>query len=42
VLARGYTITGHEGVTILKSKQLKSGMEIQTTFLDGNIKSTVS
>jgi exodeoxyribonuclease VII large subunit len=41
VLARGYSITSHEGKTITKAAALHAGMKIQTTFLDGNIKSTV-
>jgi len=41
VLARGYTITSHNGQTITKSSTLKSGMNIQTTFQDGSIKSIV-
>jgi exodeoxyribonuclease VII large subunit len=41
VLARGYTITSHNGTTITKSSSLKSGMNIQTTFQDGSVKSIV-
>src|SRR6186713_1317218 len=41
VLARGYTITSHHGTTIIKSSTLKSGMDIQTTFQDGSVKSIV-
>ncbi len=41
VLARGYTITSHQGTTITKSSTVKSGMNIQTTFQDGSIKSIV-
>ncbi len=41
VLARGYTITSHEGKTITQAKSAQKGMDIQTTFADGVIKSTV-
>ena len=41
VLARGYTITSHEGKTITQAERLEQGMIIQTTFLDGTIKSKV-
>jgi exodeoxyribonuclease VII large subunit len=41
VLARGYTITSREGKTMTKAEQLEQGMIIQTTFLDGTIKSKV-
>jgi len=41
VLSRGYSITSHEGQTITKAAVLKPGMKIQTTFIDGQIKSTV-
>ena len=41
VLARGYTITSREGKTITQAEQLEQGMIIQTTFLDGTIKSKV-
>lgn len=41
VLARGYSITSHEGQTITTIAMLKEGMKIQTTLIDGNINSTV-
>ena len=41
VLARGYSITSREGKTITQAEQLQQGMIIQTTFLDGNVKSKV-
>lgn len=41
VLSRGYTITSLEGQTITKAAALQPGMKIQTTFIDGQIKSTV-
>ena len=41
VLARGYTITSYDGKTVTKAESLKSGMNIQTIFIDGTIKSTV-
>jgi exodeoxyribonuclease VII large subunit len=41
VLARGYTITSSHGKTITLKTQVQSGMEIQTTFRDGSIKSIV-
>ena len=41
VLARGYTITSYEGKTISNAQALQSGMTIQTTFADGQIKSKV-
>jgi exodeoxyribonuclease VII large subunit len=41
VLARGYSITSYEGQTITHAASLQPGMKIQTTFIDGNIKSTV-
>ncbi|HJW29340.1 MAG TPA: exodeoxyribonuclease VII large subunit, partial [Saprospiraceae bacterium] len=41
VLARGYTITSHNGITITKSGNTSKGMRIQTTFQDGQINSTV-
>ena len=41
VLSRGYSITSHEGQTITKAAALQPGMKIQTTFIDGQIKSTV-
>lgn len=41
VLARGYTITSFLGKTLVKAEEVKPGMEIQTTFIDGAIKSKV-
>lgn len=41
VLARGYTITSHEGQTLTHAASLSSGMTIQTTFMDGTVKSKV-
>lgn len=41
VLARGYSITSREGKTITQAEQLEQGMIIQTTFLDGTVKSKV-
>ena len=41
VLARGYTITSFQGKTLSKASDVKSGTEIQTTFIDGAIKSKV-
>lgn len=41
VLSRGYTITSVEGQTITQADALKSGMTIQTTFIDGTVKSKV-
>ncbi len=41
VLARGYTITTHEGKSLNHSSQLNRGMTIQTTFQDGTVKSIV-
>jgi exodeoxyribonuclease VII large subunit len=41
VLARGYTITSHEGKTITHANVLSTGMTIQTTFMDGTIKSKI-
>lgn len=42
VLARGYTITSHEGKTMTSATALHAGMNIQTAFRDGTIKSTVT
>ena len=42
VLKRGYTITSHKGQTITSSTVLEEGMEIQTTFQDGSVKSIVA
>ncbi len=41
VLARGFTITSHQGKTITKATAVKAGMDIQTTFIDGVVKSKV-
>jgi exodeoxyribonuclease VII large subunit len=41
VLSRGYTITSVEGQTITHANALASGMTIQTTFIDGTVKSKV-
>ena len=41
VLSRGYTITSVAGQTITHANTLASGMTIQTTFIDGTIKSKV-
>ena len=41
VLARGYTITTKDGRSLTTSKQLQPGMDIQTIFHDGMIKSKV-
>ena len=41
VLARGYTITSVEGHTITSAHALKAGMDIQTTFMDGTVKSKI-
>ena len=41
VLSRGYTITSVEGQTITHAHELASGMIIQTTFIDGTVKSKV-
>ncbi|MGB3080443.1 MAG: exodeoxyribonuclease VII large subunit, partial [Saprospiraceae bacterium] len=41
VLARGYTITTHDGKSVNHSSQLNRGMTIQTTFQDGTVKSIV-
>ncbi|MEP6796317.1 MAG: exodeoxyribonuclease VII large subunit, partial [Saprospiraceae bacterium] len=41
VLARGYTITTHNGKSVNHSSQLDRGMTIQTTFQDGTVKSIV-
>ncbi len=41
VLSRGYTITSVEGRTITHAEALLAGMTIQTTFIDGTIKSKV-
>jgi exodeoxyribonuclease VII large subunit len=41
VLARGYTITSIDGETITEAKTLKAGMTIQTTFIDGTVKSKI-
>ncbi len=41
VLARGYSITSHDGKTISRADQAAKGMLIQTTFQDGSIKSIV-
>lgn len=41
VLSRGYTITSVAGQTITHANELASGMTIQTTFIDGTIKSKV-
>lgn len=39
ILARGFTITSHQGQTITNAKSVKKGMELQTTFMDGIVKS---
>jgi exodeoxyribonuclease VII large subunit len=39
VLARGYTITSADGVTITRAADVRSGQRLQTTFIDGNIQS---
>lgn len=41
VLARGFTITSVDGKTITKAKSAKTGMVLQTTFIDGVVKSKV-
>lgn len=41
VLQRGYTITSIDGKTITKAEKIKSGMTLQTTFIDGTVKSKV-
>ncbi len=41
VLSRGYTITSVAGQTITHANTLASGMTIQTTFIDGTVKSKV-
>ncbi|MEP6647594.1 MAG: exodeoxyribonuclease VII large subunit, partial [Saprospiraceae bacterium] len=41
VLARGYTITTHEGRSVSRASELSKGMNIQTTFRDGAIKSII-
>lgn len=41
VLARGYTITTKDGMSLTTSKELQTGMDIQTIFHDGTIKSKV-
>ncbi|MEO6130807.1 MAG: exodeoxyribonuclease VII large subunit [Saprospiraceae bacterium] len=41
VLARGYSITTHKGVSVSRAADLHRGMNIQTTFRDGTIKSIV-
>jgi exodeoxyribonuclease VII large subunit len=41
ILKRGFTITSHQGKTITQAKSVKAGMLIQTTFLDGVVKSKV-
>lgn len=41
VLSRGYTITSFDGRTITHAEGLSAGMTIQTTFIDGTVKSKV-
>ena len=41
VLARGYTITSLPGKTLTHASDVSKGMTIQTTFIDGTIKSKV-
>lgn len=41
VLARGYTITSHEGETLTRAEQIQHGFVIQTTFINGSVKSKV-
>lgn len=41
VLARGYTITSVAGQTITSAHALQAGMDIQTTFIDGTVKSKI-
>ncbi|MBK9104233.1 MAG: exodeoxyribonuclease VII large subunit [Saprospiraceae bacterium] len=41
VLSRGYTITSVDGQTITHAHELASGVTIQTTFIDGTVKSKV-
>lgn len=41
VLARGYTITSLNGQTITSASALEKGMNIQTTFQDGSVKSII-
>lgn len=39
VLARGYTITSADGITITKAADVRAGQRLQTTFIDGTIQS---
>ena len=39
VLARGYTITSHDGQTLTRAAQAREGMVIRTTFIDGTVQS---
>jgi exodeoxyribonuclease VII large subunit len=39
VLARGYTITSADGVTVSRAADVRTGQRLQTTFIDGTIQS---
>ncbi len=41
ILSRGFTMTSYKGKTIGKATDAKAGMEIQTTFIDGVVKSII-
>lgn len=41
ILERGYTLTLRDGEIIKSKKMLKSGDEIETTFVDGKVKSKI-